>query len=1128
MVKKKVDSRIVGLIENGVRMNHRSMFVLVGDYGKNQVENLHRILSKIQVKSRPNVLWCYKKELGFSTHRKKRMNEIKRDKARGLHDADVDDPFDLFISSTDIRWCYYKDTEKILGKTYGLCVLQDFEALTPNLLARTIETVEGGGLVIFLLKTVKSLKQLYTMTMDVHSRFRTEAYHDIVPRFNERFILSLSECNSCLVLDDELNILPISNAVNQIPLSSQEFGGGGEGASSNNNNTDLSGHKIDPELKKLKDSLIDTPYLGVLVEQCKTVDQAKAVLSFLDAVSEKSQRGVVSLTAARGRGKSASIGLCLAGAIAYGYGLIYITAPSPENLQTAFEFIIKGLVALKYKEHLDYTVSYTTGESGKIMVGVTMLGDHHQFIRYAPPSDITVLSSSELIAIDEAAAIPLPTVKSLLGSKLVFLSSTVNGYEGTGRALSLKLVAELRRDQAISNKDDALAASAAVSGSRRMKGERKLHEERWKVASKYAASGQENKTKKLTELTLNTPIRYSSGDAVEEWLNELLCLNSLEHLSRIVMSTPPPSSCDLYLVDRDALFSRHSLSEALLQRIWSLYTSAHYKNTPNDLQMLSDAPSHRLFVLLGPRNTQHQSTTKGVSLPDILCVLQVAFEGRISAASVKSEMSRGNKASGDMIPWVMSQQYNDHNFAGLSGARVVRIATHPDVQKLGYGSYAISLLCKYFNGEVVTPGMRYEGTLDPDNNEGNSSSISGKKNKKKDKDGDNGESTLKGEEVVPRSKLPSLLTPISQWPTPRLHWLGVSFGLTVPLLNFWSRAGFQVCYVRQTKNELTGEHSTMALKELIPSDSNSSSGLALIDENSPTSGWLNGYILDYRHRLQTMLGMAFRNLNIPLATCLIDPNKDMSKGENNGNADSNNNDNKGGITAAELTSAFLSPYDVKRLELYARNMVDHHMILDIVPTVARLLFSNRIKIRLSALQICILIAIGLQMKDVDTISSELDLPSNQVLAFFNKTMRKISTSIASILEEDVEKTLHTSRIGIANTERIAANMNSLSTSLDADQTEADHVFNQVLKNSTSISKTIPSSISVPKSKTTSSDGDNDNDKNDEDRGSLSKKKDKSKKSNKKKRDHSDSIGNDDNGSALKEEKKKKKKSKNKE
>lgn len=45
------------------------------------------------------------------------------------------------------------------------CVNQDFEALTPNLLARTIETVEGGGIVVILLRTMNSLKQLYAMTM---------------------------------------------------------------------------------------------------------------------------------------------------------------------------------------------------------------------------------------------------------------------------------------------------------------------------------------------------------------------------------------------------------------------------------------------------------------------------------------------------------------------------------------------------------------------------------------------------------------------------------------------------------------------------------------------------------------------------------------------------------------------------------------------------------------------------------------------------------------------------------------------------------------------------------------------------------------------------------------------------
>jgi len=58
--------------------------------------------------------------------------------AKGLYDENVDDPFDLFVSSTEIRYTYYKESHKILGNTYQMLVLQDFEALTPNLLCRTI------------------------------------------------------------------------------------------------------------------------------------------------------------------------------------------------------------------------------------------------------------------------------------------------------------------------------------------------------------------------------------------------------------------------------------------------------------------------------------------------------------------------------------------------------------------------------------------------------------------------------------------------------------------------------------------------------------------------------------------------------------------------------------------------------------------------------------------------------------------------------------------------------------------------------------------------------------------------------------------------------------------------------
>lgn len=37
------------------------------------------------------------------------------------------------------------------------------------------------------------------------------------------------------------------------------------------------------------------------------------------------------------------------------------------------------------------------------------------------------LGQAELLVIDEAAAIPLPLVKSLLGPYLVFMASTING-----------------------------------------------------------------------------------------------------------------------------------------------------------------------------------------------------------------------------------------------------------------------------------------------------------------------------------------------------------------------------------------------------------------------------------------------------------------------------------------------------------------------------------------------------------------------------------------------------------------------------------------------------------------------------------------------------------------------------
>ena len=110
------------------------------------------------------------------------------------------------------------------------------------------------------------------------------------------------------------------------------------------------------KLVELKKSLKDTKPLGNLVSLCRTLDQASSVMQMVDNISEKSVKSTISLTAGRGRGKSAALGIALSSAIVHGFSNIFVTAPSPENLITVFEFVFKGLDALNYKEHTDYEI----------------------------------------------------------------------------------------------------------------------------------------------------------------------------------------------------------------------------------------------------------------------------------------------------------------------------------------------------------------------------------------------------------------------------------------------------------------------------------------------------------------------------------------------------------------------------------------------------------------------------------------------------------------------------------------------------------------------------------------------------------------------------------------------------
>ena len=74
------------------------------------------------------------------------------------------------------------------------------------------------------------------------------------------------------------------------------------------------------------------------------------------------------------------------------------------------------------------------------------------------------------------------------------------------------------------------------------------------------------------------------------------------------------------------------------------------------------------------------------------------------------------------------------------------------------------------------------------------------------------------------------------------------------------------------------------------------------------------------------------------------------------------------ITSSEL-SFLMTPFDLKRLESYANNMVDYHVILDLLPCISSLYFDKRLggDVNVSAVQASILLGMGLQRKSIEDV-----------------------------------------------------------------------------------------------------------------------------------------------------------------
>jgi len=260
----------------------------------------------------------------------------------------------------------------------------------------------------------------------------------------------------------------------------------------------------------------------------KTLDQQCAVEKILHTAAGHRNRPLV-IISNRGHGKSSALGIACVKLMNEKVCHLTITGPRKQAARRVFDQINQLLDLPDSKqdcviEHRQSTVEFI-----------------------APDSLLRNPVKTTMLMIDEAAALPLPMLESLLAQySRVILSSTVYGYEGNGRGFFIRFLKHLDK--------------------------------------KYPG---------WSLYQLDMPVRWNINDPLEQFCYKAFLLDTelstLPHTNEV-----DKQSLEFHLLEKDKLLD----NEELIQQIFGLLTGAHYKTTPNDLRMIIDSPYISIYYLL--------------------------------------------------------------------------------------------------------------------------------------------------------------------------------------------------------------------------------------------------------------------------------------------------------------------------------------------------------------------------------------------------------------------------------------------------------------------------------------------------------------------------------------------------
>jgi len=357
-----------------------------------------------------------------------------------------------------------------------------------------------------------------------------------------------------------------------------------------------------------------------------TQDQVE-VLKLLEYLVKRPSKSRISIVivADRGRGKSCAIGIGIVGLIQQLLKVknkvrIAITAPSLLSVQSLMTLAIKALetLGIKYK---------------KIMKGSNVLeirGDRFS-IEYWEPIHVPKLKV-DIAVVDEAAGIAVPLLHQIWRThRRSIFATTIHGYEGAGRGFSVRFLKRLKEDP---------------------------HTE-------------------LHLYEMEEPIRYAIGDPVEKWQFRALLLDAEpDELTEEDLKYIEEGKFEYLRLDPYELFTLEN--ESLLRSLFGIYVLAHYRNEPDDLGMMADAPHHSIRALRLPTGK-------------IVAAAQLAEEGPIPRDYIDN-LLRGGRIPGNILPDRLLKHLRMRDIAKGKGWRIVRIAVHPAVQGRGIGTYMLKKL----------------------------------------------------------------------------------------------------------------------------------------------------------------------------------------------------------------------------------------------------------------------------------------------------------------------------------------------------------------------------------------------------------------------------------------------------